>query len=121
MDYEHRKLVHLFDEFTRCLEESGSPAQAGFIISQALDCANDHFEHEEALAESAHYPNLLEEQCNHRILRLSLTTLVGYAVSSEHCDAPLLEHLDRIRTLLREHISGPDHELAEFLRAKGYQ
>jgi hemerythrin-like metal-binding protein len=120
MDDEHRKLVHLFDEFTRCVKDGGTAAQVGSIISQALDCANEHFEHEEALAESAHYPNMADEQSNHRILRLNLTTLAGYAFSTKHCDALVLEHLNRIRTLLREHIAGPDHDLAKYLWAKGY-
>ena len=120
MDNEHRDLIALFDDFARCIKQGASAEQAHAIVSAAIKCANAHFEHEEALAAQADYPEIEVEKFHHRNLRLQFTTLVGDTVTNKICDIVTLEHLKVMRALLDEHISGPDKDLADYLKASGH-
>lgn len=115
MDEEHRELTRLLDEFSRCIKERETE-EARRVASQAILCANSHFEHEEWLAEQAHYPRIEEEKLQHRNLRLQFTTLVFDTTAGTCCDPVTLEDLDVMKKLLQEHISGPDKDLADYLK-----
>ncbi len=116
MDEEHRELTRLLNEFIRNIRDS-EPEKARQIASEAIHCVNTHFEHEERLAEEAHYPKIDEEKLQHRNLRLQFTALVGDTTAGTCCDPVTLEHLDTMKRLLEEHISGPDKDLADYLKA----
>jgi hemerythrin len=120
MDNEHRELIRLFDEFASCIRDGNSTERAHMIVSEAMQCANAHFEHEEQIAEQANFPQIEEERFQHRNLRLQFTTLVGDTVSNKFCDPVTLEHLKVMRALLDEHICGPDKDLANYLKAAGF-
>ena len=121
MDAEHLHLVTLFEEFAACIKKRSMYERAQQIVQEALVATNEHFEHEEAMMARIGYPGLDEEKFQHRNLRLKLTTLVGDSLNSGACDPVTLENLDDMRRLLREHIQGPDRELAEYLIAHGIQ
>lgn len=119
MDSEHRELTRLFDEFDECIRGDGSAEQAHDIVRKAIKAGNDHFEHEEAIAAEVDYPGIEEEKFQHRNLRLQFTTLVGDTVNFKSHDPVTLEHLAVMRSLLEEHIAGPDRDLADYLKARG--
>jgi hemerythrin len=116
IDSEHRDLARLLDEFAKCICDGDPEGSANEIVGRAIDCANVHFEHEEELAAAANYAKIDEEKFQHRNLRLQFTTLIGDIKAR---DPIAIEHLIAMRTLLEEHISGPDRELADFLKAAG--
>ncbi len=118
MDQEHRKLAVLLAQFAQCIKQGDTAGQASAIVTEAIQCANAHFEHEEVVAEQMKYPKIEDEKFNHRNMRLKFTTLVGDS-SSGYCDPVTLEHLEEMQGLLDEHINGPDRELADFLKAAG--
>ncbi len=117
MDIEHRALSELFDEFARCIRES--PQNADGIVQRAIALANAHFEHEEELIARTNYPNAEDHKLRHRNLRLQLTTLVGDTLGYENHNPVTLENLDIMRSLLEEHIDGPDRALAAHVKAFG--
>jgi len=119
MDREHRELTRLFDDFARCIENGGSEDQVNAIVQAAIRCANEHFDHEEQLAIAANYPKIEEEKFHHRNMRMQFTTLAGDTMNFRMKDPVTLQHLSIMRTLLEEHIAGPDKELADFLKAAG--
>jgi hemerythrin-like metal-binding protein len=121
MDSEHRELVRLLDDFARCIKDGNSTERAHAIVSEAIKCGNAHFEHEEELAAQVGFPEIEEEKFQHRNLRLQFTTLVGDTVANKFCDPVTLEHLKVMRALLDEHISGPDKDLADYLKAAGFK
>jgi hemerythrin-like metal-binding protein len=120
MDEEHRELARLLDEFAACIKEGDPDERAHAIVTEAVKCGNAHFEHEEVVAAQTNYPKIEDEKFNHRHLRLQFTTLVGDTVDSGYCDPVTLEHLEVMCVLLDEHIKGPDRELADYLRAAGF-
>jgi hemerythrin len=117
MDIEHRALADLFDEFTCCIKEN--PQNADGIVQRAIALANAHFEHEEELATRTSYPDAEDHRLRHRNLRLKLTTLVGDTIGYDNHNPVTLENLDIMRSLLEEHITGPDRALAEHVKASG--
>ncbi len=117
MDREHRALAALFEEFARCIK--AAPENADDIVARAISLANEHFAHEEDLIERSAYPYANEHKFQHRNLRLRLTTLVGDTVAPKSCDCVTLDNLDIMRSLLEEHIDGPDRALAEHVKAAG--
>lgn len=119
MDREHRELVRLLDDFVRCIENGGSEEQASVIVQAAIRGANEHFDHEEQLAIAAKYPKIEEEQFHHRNMRMQFTTLAGDTLNFRMSDPVTLQHLAVMRSILEEHIMGPDKDLAEFLKAAG--
>jgi hemerythrin-like metal-binding protein len=121
MDDEHRHLIQLFEDFVACIKEDGLNARAREIVEEALSATNDHFDHEEKLMAETDYPGLDEEQRQHRMLRLHLTTLVGDVLHSGtgKTDPVTLENLDKMYRLFTDHIDGPDRDLANFLLANG--
>lgn len=121
MDSEHRRLAALFDDFVTCMKQGGPLERAREIVHDALAVTNAHFEHEEAMMAEVHYPGLEEEKLQHRMLRLKLTTLVGDALNTGHCDPVTLENLATMQQLFFEHITGPDRALANFLIARGHK
>lgn len=121
MDSEHRELTRLFDEFDECIRGDGSAEQAHDIVRDAIKAGNYHFEHEEEIAVQANYPGIEEEKFQHRNLRLQFTTLVGDTVNFKSHDPVTLEHLAVMRSLLEEHIAGPDKDLADYLKAIGFK
>jgi len=108
---EHRKLEELFDEFESCFGDDAKNERAMHVAGEALDLGNAHFEHEEALMAASHYPGIAEHKFHHRNLRLQFTTL------SDDIIANIGEHLDVLRRLLMEHISGPDSALEAYVRS----
>jgi hemerythrin-like metal-binding protein len=119
MDTEHHALAKLFDAFVTCIRMDDSREAADSLIQQAITCANAHFEHEEQLMAQTAYPNAEDHKFRHRNLRLQFTTLIGDTVAVKAHDPVTLEHLDVMRNLLEDHISGPDGELAAHLKAAG--
>lgn len=121
MDAEHRELSRLLDEFHDLVENGGATERVRQVVQDAIKCGNAHFEHEEQMAEKAAYPKMDEEKLNHRHLRLQFTTLAGDMLNFRARDPVTLRHLAEMRRLLEEHISGPDKNLAEYLRAQGFK
>lgn len=119
MDTEHRALVELFDAFVASIRTDAPREVADTLIQQAITCANDHFEHEEQLMAQTAYPRVEDHKFRHRNLRLKFTTLIGDTVVVKAHDPVTLGHLEVMRDLLEEHISGPDRDLAEHLKAAG--
>lgn len=119
MDDEHHALAKLFDAFVKCIQTDEPQEVADSLIQQAITCANAHFEHEEQLMAQTAYPNAEDHKFRHRNLRLKFTTLIGDTVAVKAHDPVTLEHLDVMRLLLEEHISGPDGQLAAHLKAAG--
>ncbi len=117
MDIEHRALSQLFDEFADCIK--ANPQGADEIVQRAIALANAHFEHEEELIARSSYPDAEDHKLRHRNLRLQLTTLVGDTVGYDNHNPVTLENLDIMRSLLEEHIAGPDRKLAQHLKASG--
>ncbi len=117
MDTEHRQLAELFEEFARSIK--ADPHNADGIVQRAITLANQHFEHEEELIARSAYPNAEDHKLRHRNLRLQLTTLVGDTVGYDSHNPVTLENLDIMRSLLNEHIAGPDRTLAAHLKASG--
>lgn len=121
MDEEHRELTRLFNEFFNCIENGGCGCQINDIVSQAIERANAHFEHEEDMAVQAAYPGIEEEKFQHRNMRLQLTTLAGDTLANASRDPVTLGHLEDMRNILVEHMNGPDRELADYLKAAGFK
>ena len=119
MDTEHRALVTLFDAFVTCIRKDEPREVADSLVQQAIACANGHFEHEEQLMAQTAYPQIEDHKFRHRNLRLQFTTLIGDTVAVKAHDPVTLEHLDVMRDLLEDHISGPDRTLAAHLKAAG--
>jgi hemerythrin len=119
MDTEHHALAKLFDAFVKCIRMGEPREAADSLIEQAMTCANAHFEHEEQLMAQTSYPNTEDHKFRHRNLRLQFTTLIGDTVAVKACDPVTLEHLDVMRALLENHISGPDRDLAAHLKTAG--
>lgn len=119
IDAEHHHLIELFNAFLACLKEEGLGERARAIVEEALTATNEHFEHEEQLMAETGYPGVEEEEFEHRLLRLHLTTLVGDVINTGagHCDRGTLDHLDTMRRLFSEHIAGADRKFAEYLIA----
>ena len=115
---EHRQLEVLFDEFERCFGDDAKNERAMHVAGEALDLGNAHFEHEEALMAASHYPGIAEHKFHHRNLRLQFTTLSDDIIANigKH-DPVTIEHLDVLRRLLMEHISGPDSALEAYIRS----
>lgn len=118
LESEHRKLAAFFEEFSAVIQQSGSGDRAQIIVRDALQLANEHFEHEEALMQQVGYPGIEDEQRNHRNLRLQLTALVGDTLAMPGNNPMTLESLCAMRKLLAEHMTGPDHALSNFMLAK---
>jgi hemerythrin len=119
MDTEHRRLAALFEEFADCITGNAPPERTQQIVQDALALANEHFEHEEELAVRAGYPKLDEEQFHHRNMRMQFTTLVGDTLCNPANDPMTLDNLATMQKILYEHITGPDRELAEYLKQRG--
>jgi hemerythrin-like metal-binding protein len=120
MDREHIQLAAMFDTFEQCFHNRTPLENVEALVEDALHLTNEHFEHEEALMEQAGYPGISEHKFQHRNLRLSITTLVGDTLAHLQAHDPVtLEHLDVMRRLLHEHISGPDTVLAVYLKTVG--
>jgi hemerythrin len=119
MDHEHRRLAAMFERFSACIRDESLLDQAQRLVQQALDLANEHFEHEEALMVRYAYPAIEDEKRNHRNLRLRFTTLVSTTMAMPANDQMTLEYLADMERLLFEHITGPDRELATYLIARG--
>lgn len=121
MDDEHRHLFKLFEDFVACIKEDGLTAHAREIVEEALCATNTHFDHEEKLMVETDYPGTEEEERQHRMLRLHLTTLVGDVLNNGTgaADPVTLENLDKMYRLFTDHIDGPDRDLANFLIANG--
>lgn len=119
LEVEHHKLAVLFEEFSAVIQQSGTGERAQTIVHDALQLANEHFEHEEALMARYGYPGIEDEQRNHRNLRLQLTALVGDTLAMPGSNPITLESLGKMRKILVEHITGPDVALTTFLKEKG--
>lgn len=117
MDVEHRALLQLFDEFASCIK--ASPQNAGEVVQRAIALANAHFEHEEEMIARSAYRGAEDHKLRHRHLRLQLTTLVGDTLGYDNHNPVTLENLDIMRSLLEQHIAGPDRELAAHLKVSG--
>jgi hemerythrin-like metal-binding protein len=119
MDTEHHALAKLFDAFVTSIRRDEPREAADGLIQQAITCANAHFEHEEQLMVQTAYPDAEDHKFQHRNLRLQFTTLIGDTVAVKAHDPVTLEHLEVMRDLLEDHISGPDGKLAAHLKAAG--
>ena len=116
MDREHEQLEALFNEFERCFGDEGAADRAINLAVEALALGNAHFEHEEALMDATQYPGAAEHKFQHRNLRLQFTTLADDTIANIRRHDPVtIEHIDVLRHLLLEHISGPDRALAAHL------
>lgn len=118
LDREHLELRQLFDEFAEAIMGESSVEQAREIVQRAITAANHHFEHEEEIAAQANYPKIDEEKFHHRHLRLQITTLAGDTLNFKCHDPVTRGNLAAIRSLLDEHIAGPDKDLADYLRSR---
>ena len=119
IDAQHEELVSLFNEFAQAIESDLSLDLVSQIVQRALASANAHFEHEEGLIDQTRYPQAAEHKLLHRRLRMELTTLAGGAMSMHMHDSVTLEQLQTMLGVLRDHIAGPDTQLAEHLKAAG--
>lgn len=120
MDREHGALEALFNEFEQCFSSDTQINRAIVLAGEALALGNEHFAHEEALMEATGYPGIAEHKFQHRNLRLQFTTLADDTIGNIRRHDPVtIEHLDLLRHLLLEHISGPDGALAAYLKENG--
>lgn len=116
---QHEQLIALFNEFEHCIKSDAALEVVQDVVQRAITCANEHFAHEEELIERTGYPAAEEHKFLHRHMRLEFTTLVGNVLTTLSHDPVALEHVDRMRSMLSDHITGPDKELEAHLVAAG--
>lgn len=119
IDAQHEQLIGLFQEFAQAVEHDASLEVVSEIVQRALAAANEHFAHEEELIDRTNYPHAADHKFLHRHMRMELTTLAGGAMSMHLHDSVTLEQLQTMLGVLHDHITGPDTELAEHLKAAG--
>jgi len=119
IDAQHEELVDLFNRFAHAIENDAPLGDVEAIVQRAIACANAHFEAEEELIARTNYPHAEDHKFQHRHMRLEFTTLAGDALAAKGHDPVTLEDLADMRAILMEHITGPDRQLAEHLKAAG--
>lgn len=119
IDAQHQELVDLFNQFVHCIKADSGLEMVRDIVQRAIACANAHFEHEEELIARTNYPHAEDHKFSHRHLRIEFSTLAGNVMAIQAHDPVNLQHLDDMRSLLMDHITGPDRQLVTHLKAAG--
>jgi hemerythrin-like metal-binding protein len=119
IDREHHALLVLLSKFVAYLKAQADAEVAFAVLREALTAGNAHMEHEEELMVEAGYPDIEEHKRFHRTARLTYTTLLSDLLALQAHDPVLLEQTAQIEQLMRQHISGPDRQFAEYLKARG--
>jgi hemerythrin-like metal-binding protein len=119
IDDEHRQVMMLFSKFTECVRIEASAEKAFAVLREALTFGNIHMQHEEELMAKAGYPAIEDHKIHHRAARLRYTTLMSDTYAIQALEPAIIEHLEEIQQLVRQHIDGPDRKLAEYLKSCG--
>ncbi|GAA0575737.1 bacteriohemerythrin [Rhizomicrobium electricum] len=119
IDREHHALMSLIAKFIAYLKAEADAEVALAALREAIMAGNAHMEHEEELMAQSDYPGAEEHKLHHRTARLNYTTLMSDVFAFQAHDPALLEQSARIEAMLQHHISGPDRQFAEYLKARG--
>jgi hemerythrin len=115
IDEDHKHLVDMLNELYDAIESGSSREILGNLLDRLVDYTQMHFEHEEALLEQVHYPDLEVHRHEHEvakgeILKLRERFRTGSMV------APSLELVNYLKDWLFDHIIDADRETFPHLR-----
>ncbi len=119
VDVQHQDLLDFLNAFDAGIRGGAPLDEMQGIVERALSCANAHFTHEEDLMARTGFPQMKDHKFLHRHMRMEFETLASNVMDVKVRDAVTLEQLGEMRAMLMEHITGPDRELANFLKNAG--
>lgn len=119
IDIQHQDLLDFLNAFDAGIRASAPLDEMQGIVERALACANAHFDHEEDLMARTNFPQMKDHKFLHRHMRMEFETLANNVMDMQLRDAVTLEQLGQMRAMLMEHITGPDRDLATFLKSAG--
>lgn len=84
IDGQHKKILLLCAESTKCLESTGPQSSEEFhdLLNEMAVCAREHFAKEEALLRAHRYPKLAEHTEEHEQFQVTLTDFLISAVEN---------------------------------------
>ena len=113
IDDEHEDLLIVVTDFARAVESGAERSLVEKMISVAYNYADYHFHHEEGIMRSLSYPFRIDhEECHRRFLGAINKFQHEYSRGND-----ISEEIPYfLQAWVRDHIFGPDKELALYLK-----
>ena len=115
LDDDHQMLFELLNHL-RATIESGESSALPWIIDDLLQYTIYHFQHEEEMMESCHYPYLENHKLVHRMLETRLRDFVKNPEYTENMQAATWL-IGFFESWLKDHIAGMDKNYSECVKA----
>jgi len=116
IDGQHVHLVDLINDFSRAVNEACGTDVYHDLADDLANYAKVHFEDEERLMRSYHYPGYLEQESEHAQFILLVVMMNSRPGRKENCPEAIAEFLNK---WIAEHVMVCDKKLGEYLREKG--
>jgi len=116
IDGQHMHLVDLINDFSRAVNEASGSDVYQDLADDLANYAKVHFEDEERLMRSHHYPGFLEQESEHAQFILLVVMMNTRPGEKDNCPEDIAEFLDK---WFAEHVMVCDKKLGEYLREKG--
>jgi hemerythrin-like metal-binding protein len=114
LDVQHRQLIELLSELTRCVRSGESAKFASAALQQVIEYAERHLQREELVLRVRGYPDYLEHKAEHDAYRQKVAAL---KIRSARRDLGI-----RIANFLTEwwksHILTSDQQYARYFRCR---
>jgi hemerythrin len=114
IDDEHKEIFAAVSKLQQALSSNGQLPEIRDLTSRLIDCAAEHFAHEERLMRAARYPSLRWHKQQHDAARKQVRQFMeGIEQGAAGAGHALVEYLTN---WLPNHTSLPDRMLGAFLR-----
>jgi hemerythrin len=118
IDDQHREMLRRFNKLVKACYDGFGKDEIRITLLFLGDYVRDHFNAEEDLQERFNFPGYAAHREMHAAFTKKFKAL-EHQLLTEGATLPLVIQTTRILSdWLREHISGADSELAEFLKAR---
>jgi hemerythrin len=120
IDRQHEAYLDLVDEvFRLCQQETVDRTTLGKEVNGALTYALEHFDTEEHLMRSVHYPRYVEHVAKHDTFRGQVDKFIAELQAETTIDGYMLRMTKWLVEWLSSHVQADDVQLATFLRKTG--
>jgi len=114
IDAEHRVLFQRGSELYKAILAGAEPDRLSALLADLLQAATDHFEHEERLMRSAHFPSLAWHKQQHDAVRKRASECIARIDAGE--SEARIELLKFLSSWMRDHLSVADRMMGAYLR-----
>ena len=117
IDMQHKNLVNIINELHQAMIAGKAKQDLGTILSNLVKYTRVHFNTEETIMESHHYPDYPNHKSQHE--QLTKTVMEFQSKFQKNEVGLTIEVMDFLKGWLGKHILGTDKNYTAFLNSKG--